>query len=76
MDLKDAQWEAIREFVPGPELERTTEKGRRPWRDPRDVLHGIPIEMDRTRTAPATRSPPAGHRAGCASNHIQSSSFE
>ena len=41
MDLTDQQWEAIRAHVPGPELERTTEKGGRPWRDPRDVLHGI-----------------------------------
>jgi len=41
MDLTDPQWEAIRAHVPGPELERTTEKGGRPWRDPRDVLHGI-----------------------------------
>ena len=41
MDLKDEQWEAIRKFVPGPERQRTTAKGGRPWRDPRDVLHGI-----------------------------------
>lgn len=41
MDLKDEQWEAIRRFVPGPERRRTTPKGGRPWRDPRDVLHGI-----------------------------------
>jgi len=41
MDLKDEQWEAIRKFVPGPERARTTNKGGRPWRDPRDVLHGI-----------------------------------
>jgi transposase len=41
MDLKDAQWEAIREFVPGPELMRTSPDGGRPWRDPRDVLQGI-----------------------------------
>ena len=41
MDLKDEQWEAIRKFVPGPERQGTTVKGGRPWRDPRDVLHGI-----------------------------------
>lgn len=41
MDLTDEQWEAIKRFVPGPEREGTTEKGGRPWRDPRDVLHGI-----------------------------------
>lgn len=41
MDLKDEQWEAIRKFVPGREHRRTTPKGGRPWRDPRDVLHGI-----------------------------------
>ncbi len=28
MDLTDEQWETIRKFVPGPERERTTEKGR------------------------------------------------
>src|SRR5687768_8605963 len=28
-------------LVPGPERQRTTKKGGRPWRDPRDVLHGI-----------------------------------
>ena len=41
MDLTDEQWEAIRPFVPGPEIEGTSAKGGRPWRDPRDVLHGI-----------------------------------
>jgi transposase len=41
MDLTDAQWEAIKKWVPGPEIEGTTTKGGRPWRDPRDVLHGI-----------------------------------
>jgi transposase len=41
VDLTDAQWEAIRKFVPGPERKGTTAKGGRPWRDPRDVLHGI-----------------------------------
>ena len=41
MDLTDAQWEAIRRYVPGPELDGTSDKGGRPWRDPRDVLHGI-----------------------------------
>ena len=41
MDLTDAQWEAIRESVPGPELAVTTPRGGRPWRDPRDVLNGM-----------------------------------
>lgn len=41
MDLTDEQWDAIKRFVPGPERKRTTERGGRPWRDPRDVLHGI-----------------------------------
>lgn len=41
MDLTDEQWEAIKSFVPGPERKGTTAKGGRPWRDPRDVLHGI-----------------------------------
>ena len=41
MDLTDEQWEAIKKFVPGPERAGTTKKGGRPWRDPRDVLHGI-----------------------------------
>ena len=41
MALTDAQWEAIRRYVPGPELDGTSDKGGRPWRDPRDVLHGI-----------------------------------
>lgn len=41
MDLTDAQWEAIREHVPGPEKTGTTKAGGRPWRDPLDVLNGI-----------------------------------
>jgi len=41
MDLTDAQWEAIRRYIPEPEQVRTSAKGGRPWRDPRDVLHGI-----------------------------------
>lgn len=41
MDLTDQQWEAIREHVPKPEHDVTTERGGRPWRDPRDVLNGI-----------------------------------
>jgi len=41
MDLTDQQWDAIRPFIPEPEVERTSEKGGRPWRDPRDVLNGI-----------------------------------
>ena len=41
MDLTDEQWEAIKEYVPGRERNRTTSLGGRPWRDPRDVLNGI-----------------------------------
>lgn len=41
MDLTDEQWAAIEQFVPKAEREGTTAKGGRPWRDPRDVLHGI-----------------------------------
>ncbi|MEO7109362.1 MAG: transposase [Polyangiaceae bacterium] len=41
MDLTDPQWEAIRQFVPVEEQEGTTKRGGRPWREPRDVLHGI-----------------------------------
>ena len=41
MDLTDAQWDFIRGSIPDPELERTTNRGGRPWRDPRDVLNGI-----------------------------------
>ena len=41
MDLTDAQWEAISASIPEPERMRTTTRGGRPWRDPRDVLNGI-----------------------------------
>ena len=41
MDLTDKQWESIQPFVPEPEQQGTTERGGRPWRDPRDVLNGI-----------------------------------
>ena len=41
MDLIDAQWEAIRASIPEPEQMRTTTRGGRPWRDPKDVLNGI-----------------------------------
>src|SRR6516162_9503437 len=41
MDLTDEQWEAVRSSIPEPEQQRTTERGGRPWRDPRDVLNGI-----------------------------------
>ena len=41
MDLTDEQWEAIRASFPGPERKRTSAKGGRPWRDPRDVLNGV-----------------------------------
>ena len=39
MDLTDAQWTRLAPRVPTP---RTRPDGRgRPWRDPRDVLHGV-----------------------------------
>ena len=41
MDLTEEQWALIRPFIPDPEVVGTTEKGGRPWRDPRDVLNGI-----------------------------------
>jgi transposase len=41
MDLRDKQWEAIRDFVPVEELSGTTDKGGRPWREPRDVVNAI-----------------------------------
>jgi len=41
VDLTDAQWKAIRRFVPGRERRGTSSQGGRPWRDPRDVLNGI-----------------------------------
>jgi transposase len=41
MDLTDEQWEAIRSGIPEAERPGTTERGGRPWRDPRDVLNGI-----------------------------------
>jgi transposase len=41
MDLTEEQWKVIRPFIPDPEVERVSEKGGRPWRDPRDVLNGI-----------------------------------
>jgi len=41
MDLTDEQWEAVRSSIPEREQQRTTERGGRPWRDPRDVLNAI-----------------------------------
>jgi len=41
MDLTDEQWELLKPLIPGPEKVRTSPKGGRPWRDPRDVLNGI-----------------------------------
>jgi transposase len=41
MDLTEEQWAVVRESIPEPEQQRTTERGGRPWRDPRDVLNGI-----------------------------------
>lgn len=41
MDLTDEQWAAVRQHIPEPERMRTTARGGRPWREPRDVLNGI-----------------------------------
>ena len=41
MDLTDQQWDAIKGCFPGKEQKRTSEKGGRPWRDPRDVVNGV-----------------------------------
>jgi transposase len=41
MDLTDDQWSMLKPHIPEPEILRTSEKGGRPWRDPRDVLNGI-----------------------------------
>ena len=41
MDLTDEQWSVVRSSIPGPERKRTSPKGGRPWRDPRDVLDGV-----------------------------------
>src|SRR5688500_5960842 len=39
MDLTDQQWAAVESYLPVPEV-RDDGRGR-PWRDPRDVFHGI-----------------------------------
>jgi len=41
MDLTDDQWSILKPHIPEPEKLRTSEKGGRPWRDPRDVLNAI-----------------------------------
>ncbi len=41
MDLTDDQWTIVKPYIPEPERLRTTKKGGRPWRDPRDVLDGV-----------------------------------
>ena len=41
MDLSEEQWQLVRPFIPDPEQLRTSRKGGRPWRDPRDVLNGV-----------------------------------
>ena len=41
MDVTDDQWAILKPYIPEPEQLRTTEKGGRPWRDPRDVLNGV-----------------------------------
>ena len=40
-DLTEKQWQAIRDYVPAEELEGPTEKGGRPWREPRDIVNAI-----------------------------------
>ena len=39
MDLTDEQWEIVSPLIPEPR--RREDRRGRPWRDPRDVLHGI-----------------------------------
>ena len=41
MDLTDEQWAAIEHAFPKGERTRTSPKGGRPWRDPRDVVNGV-----------------------------------
>ena len=41
MDLTDEQWSEIKGCFPGREQKRTSAKGGRPWRDPRDVVNGV-----------------------------------
>ena len=41
MDLTEAQWLAIKRFIPADEKRPPAEKGGRPWRPARDVLNGI-----------------------------------
>src|SRR5437879_9841040 len=41
MDVTDEQWAAVRRFFPGRERTRTSARGGRPWRDPRDVLNAV-----------------------------------
>ena len=41
VDLTDEQWDAISGCFPAKERKRTTKKGGRPWRDPRDVVNGV-----------------------------------
>lgn len=41
MKLTQAQWGAVKRYIPDSEQERPGEQGGRPWRDPRDVLNAI-----------------------------------
>ena len=41
VDLTDEQWDQIKGCFPGREQKRTSPKGGRPWRDPRDVVNGV-----------------------------------
>ena len=41
MDLTDQQWDLIKGAFPAGERKRTSPKGGRPWRDPRDVVNAV-----------------------------------
>lgn len=41
MDLSDEQWGAIERFIPARERRDPGRRGGRPWRAPREVLHGV-----------------------------------
>src|SRR5437899_1330586 len=41
MDITDEQWGVVRRFLPGRERLRSSPKGGRPWRDPRDILNAV-----------------------------------
>lgn len=39
--LTNAQWRRVKPLIPEAEVVRTTPRGGRPWRDPRDVLDAV-----------------------------------